>query len=292
MADPVEYTFCRYTPVTTEVRCWAAVGLMGVGCVCVAHCPPAAPYSPPAAPPPLNRPTPPTTSRRTRATLGPTATRCACSTSSRATSSCSSASPSTMRTRRRSARRCSASARCAARPPACPLGWRTPCSARLPHGPHPCSPTLIPCTPVPQNLEVLYRQYGRDGNKNGLDWQEVAVCIIQDGIQNADASVAAASTVQVRPGPGGGELWHAGPLPLPTHPPSQTHTRTSSHDSCRRCSCVPSLTLPPPPNCRASSPRTCSRKRRWACPPPCTSSSTPHATRSTPASTATLRCKS
>lgn len=24
-----------------------------------------------------------------------------------------------------------------------------------------------------QNLEVLYRQYGRDGNKHGLDWQEV-----------------------------------------------------------------------------------------------------------------------
>lgn len=30
-----------------------------------------------------------------------------------------------------------------------------------------------PPAPVLQNLEVLYRQYGRDGNKHGLDWQEV-----------------------------------------------------------------------------------------------------------------------
>ncbi|PSC74218.1 chitin [Micractinium conductrix] len=47
-----------------------------------------------------------------------------------------------------------------------------------------------------ENLEVLYRQYGRDGNKHGLDWQEVAVAIIQDGISVCDSSVLAASTVQ------------------------------------------------------------------------------------------------
>ncbi|KAL4424314.1 hypothetical protein ABPG75_001615 [Micractinium tetrahymenae] len=47
-----------------------------------------------------------------------------------------------------------------------------------------------------ENLEVLYRQYGRDGNKHGLDWQEVAVAIIQDGISHCDSSVLAASTVQ------------------------------------------------------------------------------------------------
>jgi chitin synthase len=44
---------------------------------------------------------------------------------------------------------------------------------------------------------VLYRQYGRDGNKHGLDWQEVAVCIIQDGLGVCDSSVLAGSTVQV-----------------------------------------------------------------------------------------------
>lgn len=47
-----------------------------------------------------------------------------------------------------------------------------------------------------QNLEVLYRQYGRDGSKHGLDWQEVAVCIVQDGIESCHPSVLAASTVQ------------------------------------------------------------------------------------------------
>eukprot|EP00887_Chlorella_sp_A99_P006915 scaffold2.g6915.t1 len=47
-----------------------------------------------------------------------------------------------------------------------------------------------------ENLEVLYRQYGRDGNRHGLDWQEVAVCIIQDGDSVCDPSVTAASTVQ------------------------------------------------------------------------------------------------
>ena len=48
---------------------------------------------------------------------------------------------------------------------------------------------------------MLYRQYGRDGNKHGLDWQEVAVAIIQDGVTHCDSSVLAASTVTVRPGP-------------------------------------------------------------------------------------------
>ena len=43
---------------------------------------------------------------------------------------------------------------------------------------------------------MLYRQYGRDGNRHGLDWQEVAVCIIQDGESACDASIVAASTVQ------------------------------------------------------------------------------------------------
>ncbi|GAB4813424.1 hypothetical protein N2152v2_000470 [Parachlorella kessleri] len=47
-----------------------------------------------------------------------------------------------------------------------------------------------------ENLEVLYRQYGRDGSKHGLDWQEVAVCIIQDGVSSCDPSVLASSTVQ------------------------------------------------------------------------------------------------
>ncbi|KAI3424139.1 hypothetical protein D9Q98_009499 [Chlorella vulgaris] len=46
-----------------------------------------------------------------------------------------------------------------------------------------------------ENLEVLYRQYGRDGNKHGLDWQEVGVAIIQDGIAVCDPSVSAGSTV-------------------------------------------------------------------------------------------------
>lgn len=45
---------------------------------------------------------------------------------------------------------------------------------------------------------MLYRQYGRDGNKHGLDWQEVAVAIIQDGVTHCDSSVLAASTVTVR----------------------------------------------------------------------------------------------
>ncbi len=61
------------------------------------------------------------------------------------------------------------------------------------HTPH-CHASL----PHLQNLEVLYRQYGRDGNKHGLDWQEVAVAIIQDGVSHCDTSVLAASTVTVR----------------------------------------------------------------------------------------------
>ena len=60
-----------------------------------------------------------------------------------------------------------------------------------------CRHANRPDCPVLQNLEVLYRQYGRDGNKHGLDWQEVAVAIIQDGVTHCDASVMAASTVQV-----------------------------------------------------------------------------------------------
>ena len=43
---------------------------------------------------------------------------------------------------------------------------------------------------------MLYRQYGRDGSKHGLDWQEVCVCIVQDGLSSCDQSVLAASTVQ------------------------------------------------------------------------------------------------
>lgn len=70
--------------------------------------------------------------------------------------------------------------------------------AHPPSHPLPCLP-LPPLLPRPmQNLEVLYRQYGRDGNKHGLDWQEVAVAIIQDGMAVCDPSVAAASTVTVR----------------------------------------------------------------------------------------------
>lgn len=48
---------------------------------------------------------------------------------------------------------------------------------------------------VCENLEVLYRQYSRDGNRHGLDWTEVAVAIIQDGNDVADASVLASATV-------------------------------------------------------------------------------------------------
>lgn len=73
---------------------------------------------------------------------------------------------------------------------------------------HPSSPL----DPIPlQNLEVLYRQYGRDGSKHGLDWQEVAVCIVQDGLDHCDKSVLASSTVQVGTGGAGFALgWGAG----------------------------------------------------------------------------------
>ena len=47
-----------------------------------------------------------------------------------------------------------------------------------------------------QNLEVIYDNYVAQDGRKGLDWTEVAVCIIQDGIGNADESVLAASTVQ------------------------------------------------------------------------------------------------
>ena len=82
-------------------------------------------------------------------------------------------------------------------------------------------PAPEPCTaPVPQNLEVLYRQYGRDGNKHGLDWQEVAVAIIQDGVGHCDSSVLAGSTVTVRGGGAGSpsaccSLLAHGPRPWP-----------------------------------------------------------------------------
>ncbi len=48
-----------------------------------------------------------------------------------------------------------------------------------------------------QNLEVVYSQYLEKDGRRGLDWTEVAVCLIQDGISNADETVLAASTVQV-----------------------------------------------------------------------------------------------
>ena len=78
-----------------------------------------------------------------------------------------------------------------------PAGWHPRLPAALPPAAtcshlHPA--WLAP--PTLQNLEVLYRQYGRDGNRHGLDWQEVAVCIIQDGESACDASIVAASTVQ------------------------------------------------------------------------------------------------
>ncbi len=54
----------------------------------------------------------------------------------------------------------------------------------------------MPAVPV-QNLEVVYSQYLEKDGRRGLDWTEVAVCLIQDGISNADETVLAASTVQV-----------------------------------------------------------------------------------------------
>lgn len=46
------------------------------------------------------------------------------------------------------------------------------------------------------NLEVLYEKFTLADGRKGLDWQEVAVVIIQDGLQMADQSVIAAATVQ------------------------------------------------------------------------------------------------
>jgi hypothetical protein len=127
VADPVEYTFCRYTPITTEVRqgvercavLWTLLPPWSLqetshprhvaGAVpprCGASC---APLLVCARSAPLLLPQ---YCRRMRVTLGATATRCACSTSSAATSSCSFASRCTTKTRTRSARRCWASARC------------------------------------------------------------------------------------------------------------------------------------------------------------------------------------
>ena len=54
----------------------------------------------------------------------------------------------------------------------------------------------MPHAPL-QNLEVVYSQYLEKDGRRGLDWTEVAVCLIQDGINNADETVLAASTVQV-----------------------------------------------------------------------------------------------
>lgn len=46
------------------------------------------------------------------------------------------------------------------------------------------------------NLEVLYEKFALADGRKGLDWQEVAVCIIQDGLPMCDQSVVAAATVQ------------------------------------------------------------------------------------------------
>ena len=57
---------------------------------------------------------------------------------------------------------------------------------------------LFPPPPVPclqQNLEVMYDQFVAKDGRRGVDWTEVAVCIVQDGIGNADEGVLAASTV-------------------------------------------------------------------------------------------------
>lgn len=86
------------------------------------------------------------------------------------------------------------------------------CHSPLLHGTA-CPSAASNLLPVPfrialQNLEVLYRQYGRDGNKHGLDWQEVGVAIIQDGIAVCDPSVSAGSTVAVRTGSCSLLCWH------------------------------------------------------------------------------------
>ncbi|KDD74358.1 chitin synthase, partial [Helicosporidium sp. ATCC 50920] len=48
---------------------------------------------------------------------------------------------------------------------------------------------------VCENLEVLYRQYSRDGSRHGLDWTEVAVAVVQDGNDHAEKGVLAQSAV-------------------------------------------------------------------------------------------------
>ncbi len=46
------------------------------------------------------------------------------------------------------------------------------------------------------NLEVLYEKFTLADGRKGLDWQEVAVVLLQDGLMMADQSVIAAATVQ------------------------------------------------------------------------------------------------
>lgn len=46
-----------------------------------------------------------------------------------------------------------------------------------------------------ENLEVLYARYAAHGDERGLDWRQVAVAIVQDGRDKADASVLASATV-------------------------------------------------------------------------------------------------
>lgn len=41
----------------------------------------------------------------------------------------------------------------------------------------------------------MYDQFVAKDGRRGVDWTEVAVCIVQDGIGNANESVLAASTV-------------------------------------------------------------------------------------------------
>lgn len=45
------------------------------------------------------------------------------------------------------------------------------------------------------NLEVMYDQFVAKDGRRGVDWTEVAVCIVQDGINSSDESILAASTV-------------------------------------------------------------------------------------------------
>lgn len=56
---------------------------------------------------------------------------------------------------------------------------------------------MILSSPIacPQNLEVMYDQFVAKDGRRGVDWTEVAVCIVQDGINSSDESILAASTV-------------------------------------------------------------------------------------------------